>query len=245
VNTIEMYWQHFKKRNDLIDIVITPSNFHREKFIEFGFSPDKIIHIPNFLDTEGISPSSGNQDYFIFLGRLSEEKGIMTLLTAMHNINRAKLLIVGNGPMQQDIEVYIHEKKLQNKAFLVGHQVGKELEELIRGAIFGVIPSECYENAPYSVLEMMAYGKPVIGSNIGGIPEIIEDRKTGLIFEKGNPIDLAQKIDLLLNNRDLIIEYGRCARENLEKKYNAEKHYKEIFNVYNRLVTIQQSVPAV
>ena len=104
--------------------------------------------------------------------------------------------------------------------------------------MFVVVPSECYENNPRSVIEAFALGKPVLGSNIGGIPELVKDGKTGLTFEVGNVEDLRTKIKYLLNNSDKIVEMGKNARKFVEVELNEEKYYNKLFSIYRRLLEL-------
>ncbi|HEX3047388.1 MAG TPA: glycosyltransferase family 4 protein [Bacillota bacterium] len=242
ISTMEMYFHRFFNTYGKIDRIIAPSKFYREKLLEFGFEPEKVIYLPNFLDARKITPNYEHREYFVFLGRLSEEKGVLTLVKAMENVNGSagtrggKLLLIGTGPLEAEIRQYITWRGLTDRIQLTGYQSGTELQQLLKGAMFSVIPSEWYENSPYSVLEMMAYGKPVIGANIGGIPELIEDGRTGLVFEKGNSQELAEKITTLIEHPDLILEYGKNARMKLELEYNAEKHYWKLIEIYESIL---------
>ncbi|MCL6589049.1 MAG: glycosyltransferase family 4 protein [Firmicutes bacterium] len=240
INTLEMYFHRSYNTYGKMDKIIAPSKFYQEKLLEFGFGPKQVIYLPNFIDAGKIAPNYGYRDYFVFLGRLSEEKGILTLVKAMEEVNlgvsACKLFIIGTGPLQTEIQKYIETRGLTGRIELKGRQKGADLEELLKWAMFSVIPSEWYENSPYSVLEMMAYGKPVIGANIGGIPELIEDGRTGLVFEKGNSKELAAKINFLLKQPELMVEYGKNARLKLEREYNAKEHYRKLMEIYEGLV---------
>jgi len=199
INSIEMYFHHWRKYYELIDLIITPSDFYRKKLIEFKFPADRVIHIPNFVDDKLFRQSYYNDGYFIYLGRLSEEKGLLTLIKAMRTLKDAKLKIIGTGPLEDEIKKSISSLRLTNIE-LVGFQSGAALEKYISNAMFTIIPSEWYENGSISLLESFAYGKPVIGSNIGGIPEHISHGRNGLIFKTKDPADLAEKINILVND---------------------------------------------
>ena len=206
-----------------------------DKFIEFGVPEDKIVHIPNFVDTSKIEPRYEFEDYFIYFGRLSEEKGIKTLIESMKMVKKSKLIIVGNGPLEEELKLNVENNNISNIEF-VGFKTGAELENLIKNSKFVVIPSEWYENAPMSIIEAMSYGKPVIGSNIGGIPEFIENNETGLVFKAKDSIDLANKIEMLLNDESKIIEMGKNARQRAEKLYDKKVHYEKIMDLYNQVM---------
>jgi len=231
---MEMYFHRIIKAYDNIDIFITPSLFMKRKLEEFGINSNRLIHIPNFILTQSFFPYYDFKDYFIYFGRLSEEKGLMTLLKAVEKNWKTKLVIVGDGLLKEELEKYVDEKGLNNVVFK-GYKSGKELNDLIKNAMFTIVPSECYENCPISVLESFAMGKPVIGANIGGIPELINENADGLLFEPGNAIDLREKILYLLNNPTKIKDMGKNGREKVERLYDAELHYQKLNNIYQKL----------
>jgi len=145
------------------------------------------------------------------------------------------LYILGAGPLEENLRKQVNDSKLENIEFL-GYKTGKELEYIIRNSKFVVLPSELYENCPMSVIEAMAYGKAVVGSNIGGIPELIEDEITGLIFNAGDEIDLANKINCLINNPEKSVNMGKEGRLRAEKLYDKDKHYEKIDEIYKSIL---------
>ncbi|NMA51532.1 MAG: glycosyltransferase family 4 protein [Peptococcaceae bacterium] len=236
VNVIEMTLHGLLKSYDLVDIIITPSKFYKNKFIEYGFEKEKVVYLPNFLDADANTPIGDFDHYCIYLGRLSHEKGVVTLLKAMEQVDGIQLYVIGTGPMEGQIKELINENKMSGKVKLLGFKSGAELEDLIKKAMFSIMPSEWYENAPYSLLEMMAWGKAVIGANIGGIPEMIDEGKSGLLFKPGDHLELAEKINLLKDNPDLVLEYGRNARAKLIKEYNSRDHFDNLMHIYRGLI---------
>jgi glycosyltransferase involved in cell wall biosynthesis len=218
---------------DNVDVFIAPSRFLRDKMIEFRMDGRKIVHIPQLIDTAAYAPQYEGRDYLVYYGRLSGEKGLHTLVDALRLLRNAKLYIAGEGPLKSDLESRAADVK--GIRFL-GYVEHEKLKELVRNAMFVVVPSECYENAPMSVYEASALGKPVVGSRIGGIPELIEDGVTGLLFEPGNAEDLAGKIEHLLGNRSLIPQMGESARDRLERRHGKGRHYEAITNVYESLL---------
>ncbi len=235
INVIEMYFQLWRKYYELIDLIITPSDFYRKKLIEFRFSEKKVIHIPNFVDEHLFSPSYTHDGYFIYLGRLSEEKGILTLIDAMKGVTRGKLIIIGTGPIEGQIISKLASLGLKNIE-LVGFQTGDALNNYISNAMFSIMPSEWYENGPISLLESFACGKPVIGSDMGGIPEHITHGKDGFIFESKNSKDLANKINILLNDPDLLESMAKAARNKAQELYTKDKHLKTMIRLYGKLI---------
>ncbi len=237
LSSLEMYLHYALKWYDLPDIYVTPSEFMRSKMIEFGMQPEKLVHIPNFVNTDEYTYSDVGDGYFLYVGRLVLIKGVETLLRAMHQIRsrQVKLLIVGAGPQQPELEALQRKLGLGNVEFL-GHQPRDKLQALMANAMFSVTPSEWYENCPLSVLEAMAMGKPVIGARIGGIPELINHGVDGLLFEPGNAAELAEQIDTLATDRQLRRTMGMAAREKVVNKYSHKQHYQAIIELYRRVM---------
>lgn len=235
INTIEMYFHLWRKYYDLIDLIITPSNFHREKLIEFRFPENKVIHIPNFVDQSTFTPAYHSEGYFIYLGRLAKEKGILTLLQAMEKVRKGKLIVIGTGPLESQIRQQISSPGLHNVE-MVGFQQGTALTRYIKDAMFSVLPSEVYENGSISLLENFACGNPVIGANIGGIPEHITDGIDGLIFQSKNHDDLAEKINILLSDPKRLETMGHSARQKVETLYGKKQHIQKMIATYEQLI---------
>lgn len=235
VCTLEMYLHHGLKTFLKIDRVITPSQFQQNKFIEFGYPADKIIQLYNFVDLEAYEANYHNEDYFLYFGRISSEKGIMTLLKAMKQVKKSRLLIVGDGPMKEKCEMFARTNALENVEFL-GYKSGDALKKIISNAKFITINSELYENNPMTVIEAMALGKGIIGSRIGGIPELIQENISGYLYEAGNENDLAQKINWMLEDETIITNFGKASRAFAETHFDKEKHYKTFMNIVNAVV---------
>jgi glycosyltransferase involved in cell wall biosynthesis len=217
-----------------INMFICPSKFSLRKHAEGGIPEDKLVHIPNFINVSEFNPNYESGDYILYVGRLSKEKGIFTLLKAVKGID-VRLKIVGDGPIRKDCEEFVSENSIKNVEFL-GYKTGNELKEIIRNCNFLIIPSEWYENAPMTIIEAFAYGKPMIGANIGGIPEMIIAGETGLLFQAGDYNELREKIIYLLNNPSLITKMGKMAREKAESEYSEEIHYQRLIEVYKKVL---------
>jgi glycosyltransferase involved in cell wall biosynthesis len=216
-----------------IDAYIAPSQFMRRKMSEFGIDPERIVYLPNFLNLERYSPRYEPGSYCVYAGRLERVKGVGTLIEAMQGgeAPATELRIAGDGDLRGELEHQVQEGGRSNVSFL-GRLPRDELGRLIQDSLFVVVPSEWYENAPMSVLEAFAYGKPVIGTNIGGIPELIEEGVTGLLVEPGNVADLRRAIDRLAANPQLAVEMGRNARRYIEARHGAEQHYQGLLAIY-------------
>ncbi len=214
---------------------VTPSCFLKEKLVEHGHCPDRFVYVPNPICLEEYPPRYDHDGYFLFVGRLDKGKGLFSLLEAVKRARGGRLWVVGEGQARESLEAQVAQEGLE-VAFL-GYRMGDELRKLIAGSMFTVLPSEAYENCPYSLLESLALGKPVVGSRIGGIPELIDDGVDGLLFEPGNVVALAACIQRLLDRREDLPEMGRRARLKIEKRYNMSLHYQRMMEVYRQVLS--------
>jgi glycosyltransferase involved in cell wall biosynthesis len=237
VVAMEGYFNHvFNRYLKYVKTFIAPSKFIKNKFIEFNWPKDSIEYLPNFLFLSTFSPNFKRGGYLLYLGRLSPEKGIISLIKAFMKIKdkRARLMIVGDGPLKRQI---LKQTKSDKRIKLTGYLSGKILRETTKNSMAVVVPSEWYENAPITILEAFAFGKPVIGSNIGGIPEMIDEGINGYLFNKGDVYDLKEKIEYLLGMNDKQIEsMGVAGRTKADENYSSEIHYKKLVEIYNRAI---------
>lgn len=169
-----------------IDTIICCSEFMKKKMDSNPMFRSKTIAIHNFID-EVETKDVKTKDYVLYFGRYSKEKGIETLIEVCKELPDIKFVFAGAGPLENTVN---EVENIKN----VGFQSSETLEKLIREAMFSIYPSEWYENCPFSVMESQMYGTPVLGADIGGIPELIEVGKTGELFESGNKADLKEKI---------------------------------------------------
>jgi glycosyltransferase involved in cell wall biosynthesis len=230
---VEAYAHHATRTYERgIDTFIAPSRFMRDKVIEFGFEPDQVVHLPNFLDLEAFEPSYEPGSYAVYAGRIERVKGVSTLLEAWRHCQVEGpfgLRLAGDGELLDALRL-----QAPAGASFLGRLAKPDLMELVRGAAFVVVPSEWYENAPMNVLEAYACGKPVIGARIGGIPELVEEGQTGLLFEPGNVAQLQQRIEYLAERPGLAIEMGRKARARVERLHSPSRHLDALLAVYER-----------
>jgi glycosyltransferase involved in cell wall biosynthesis len=233
INTIEMYAHNVLfNYYGMVDLYISPSHFLTQKVLAMGFRPRNIVTLPHFAETRGIVPTySWKNKEIIYFGRLSKEKGINTLITAVKNLD-VRLKIIGSGPLLEELSQYVRNGKMDNVVFIPHLDHDAVLAQL-RDCMFTVIPSEWYENCPNTVIESFICGKPVIGANIGGIPEMVINNRTGLTFESGNADDLREKISVLLSDPAKIIFLGKNARSFVEDELNSKKYYKKILDDIN------------
>lgn len=203
---------------------ISPSIFLKNKMVEAGFSSSMIEHIYNFAELNKFKANIEKENFYVYLGRLSREKGVETLLRAAHGLTY-KLKIIGDGPLRFEFE---RKYASENIEFL-GFKQWDEIKDILGKAKFMLIPSEWYENNPLSIIESLALGTPVLGANIGGIPELIGEGN-GMLFESKNVIDLSEKIELMMSKRDWDYqEISNLAKE----KFSIEIYYKKLMKLYN------------
>lgn len=217
-----------------IDRFIAPSHFVAGKLVTRGFDPEKIVVIPNFVDPSRWQPGPEGGDYVLFSGRLTQEKGIETLIRAMAGLPDIPLKVAGSGMTESVTRSVARDLGADNVEFL-GFKSEDEVRRLVQGSRFVCVPSEWYENAPMSALESFACGKPVIGSRIGGIPEMVREGETGLLAEAGDVDDLRRQIKRLWDDPGLAVEMGRNARRLTETEYSPESHYNKIIKTYQEV----------
>lgn len=218
---------------DTLDRLIAPSRFYREKLIAWGWDANRIAHIPNCIDTSAYVPATGEGDYFVYAGRLSSEKGLATLLRATA-LARQKLILAGSGP---------EEERLRRLADNFGADVGfaghldkPALQRLIGDALALVLPSEWYENAPISLLEAYALGRPVIGARIGGIPELIAEGETGLLVESGNAAALAEAMAALAAlSPTARAGMGASGRDWVAREFSPDRYRERTLTLYEAI----------
>lgn len=236
---VEQYYRnHFFHPAKYIDGLLYVSNFAKKKHEQYMPAlkdlPNIVLH--NFSTRISEQHNPLKEKYFLFLGRLSEEKGIITLMNAFKNRPNDKLKIVGAGPLEKELKLYKMNNNLINIEFL-GYKSGQELLNLKRNAYFVIIPSEWYENNPMAIIESYAEGVPAIGSRIGGIPEIIKENETGYIFEPRNIEELTANIATaasLSNN-----EYKRISDNTItfaHEDMSKESYYKRLLPFYEQLL---------
>ncbi len=218
---------------ELIDIFIVFTDFYRRKFIQAAFPENKIVVKPHFVDPDpGLKSNRG--DYALFIGRLSPEKGIRTLLGAWQQLRDIPLKIRGNGPLIGEVQDFAAQNRRWIEV-LPDRLLPPQLANLMRGARFLVWPSEgYYETFGLVAIEAFAFGVPVIASGTGAMAEIVADQQTGLHFTAGDPDDLARKVEWAWTHPNEMEVIGRSARCEYEAKYTAERNYEMLVEIYQR-----------
>ena len=218
----------------MVTSYIAMTEFARNKFIEGGLPAGKITVKPHFLDSDP-GAGKGKGDYAIFVGRLSSEKGVETLLNAWRELgNTLKLKIVGDGPLAPRIKQVAQGNS--NIEWL-GSKSAREVYALMRNATCLIFPSEWYETFGLVVIEALAHGTPVIASRIGGVAEIVEHAKTGLLFMPGDQRDLIRQIHWLKNNPQQVSKMRQEARLRFLAKYSAECGYERLIATYEDAIS--------
>lgn len=228
------------KKNKYINKFITPSDALRDKIIEakIGIEEKSIVTINNFLPSSELSivPNYSNKGYFLYIGRLSSEKGVKYLLESMKDLPvDIKLKIVGIGPEESRLKKYVLDNDLYNVEFL-GLKNREEIKDLYQNCIATILPCNWFENFPTTNMESFINGKSVIASNIGGIPEQVVDNKTGLLFQPANVKQLKECILKYWNNLDLAVEHGKNCYQKAITQYTEDRYYHELIKVYEEVM---------
>ncbi|MBW8370391.1 MAG: glycosyltransferase family 4 protein [Thiobacillus sp.] len=203
---------------------IALNEFCRGKFIEGGLPAERVVVKPNFVDFDMPEPVA--RAGLLFVGRLSVEKGVATLAQAMTLLPNAKLRVAGDGPEAGLLDGVAGVARL-------GSQPGETVREEMSRAMALVVPSICYENFPRTIAEAFACGLPVIASRIGALADIVQDGETGLLFEPGNPRELADKMAWAQAHPEEMAAMGRNARAHYEAKFSAEVNYRRLMEIYD------------
>lgn len=216
---------------DRIDAFIALSEFSRRKLIEGGLPEDRTFLKPHFLDSN-VAPPPTHGDYVLVMGRLHPEKDVQTAVEAFQHLPELRLVVLGEGPLMEPLKALVQRLGLRNVEFR-GFVGGAARFEILRNAKLLILPSRVYENFSVSVLEAYAMGKPVVASRIGAVAEMVREGETGLLFEPGQPADLAQKIRRLCDPPEQIAGLGRAARAHFESHFTADTNYRQLMDIYD------------
>lgn len=230
IGYLEALCWHPYRLQSITDAFVCPTRFMAEKMIQGGFPASKIHVLLHYVDAEKCKgPICDKDDYCCYFGRLSEEKGLSTLIDAANSIPEHKLVIVGDGPMRDELQ-----RKANKNITFVGALAWDRLKQIVSKARFTVVPSEWYEVGPLTAVESLCLGTPVLGARIGNIPSLIDEPHTGLTFESGYVNDLQSKIrqmfDMKFSYEEIAVK-SRC-------QYDAETYYSRLLNIY-KATTLQ------
>lgn len=217
--------------NRLVDCFIALTNFGKSRFCAGGIRPEKVAVKPNFVPDPGEPPEyCGRRTSFLYVGRLSPEKGVATLLAAWRNVD-LPLHVIGDGPMRRNVQEVAGDRI----AFL-GQRPAPEVRQAMRSAACLIMPSEWYEGFPVVIAEAYANGLPVIASRLGAMKEVVGDGVTGLHFNPGDAEDLAEKVQWAASHPEEMRAMGRRARQTYEQYYTPQKNYAQLMHVYQRVI---------
>ena len=210
-----------------------PSRFYIDKLCDWGWPRSMFSYVPNFVDPRRYRPQYEPGKHFVYFGRLSPEKGLATLIRAAAS-SGCRVVLAGTGPQLAELRALTAQTSAD--ASFVGFLTGESLHDAVRSARAVVLPSVCYENAPMTVLEAYALGKPVLGARIGGIQELVSEQETGLGFTSGDVASLAAALRDFAERPDGELEdMGRRARQVVEQRYTAELYRQRLISIYREL----------
>lgn len=219
---------------DLIDRYLAPTEFTARQLVEGGVTPEGRVDVVRYFVPDPLpelGPFEHREAHFVYLGRLSSEKGLWTLLAAIRHLPHVRLRMLGEGPLEGSIRAHLDDHHMSNVE-LMGFVDGQTKWDELRSATAVVVPSEWYENSPLSVIESLSVGTPVVASDIGSLPETVTDSETGLLFRLGDSQDLAAKLGWLAAHPKEAHAMGRRARQVAETLYSADRHYAQLLEVY-------------
>jgi glycosyltransferase involved in cell wall biosynthesis len=235
LKVIALKIQDFRKTTKKISAFVIPAEFTSGKFREFGIPASKINCIPTFYNSAGETDEKIRyDDFFLYVGRVDRDKGVMTLVKAFEG-TPYKLKIIGSSINGYDVEVKNYLKDKSHQIEFLGQLDFKEIRTYLGSCLSTLCPSECYDNLPNSVLESYAYGKGVIASRLGALVDMVKDNQTGLSFTAGDHLDLRSKVRQLFDNREEAIRLGNNGKARLMTEFSESLHYDRLMYLFNSL----------
>ncbi len=232
--TVESYFYHSLDTYNRVDKYICPSKFVADKIMTAGVDPNRIVIQHNYFESVKRIELSTTEDYVLYFGRLSKEKGIETLISIFKDLPNIKIKLAGSGPLLHEVQ---SASLTHTNIEYVGQLGGNDLHKLISGAKFTVYPSEWYENCPLSVIESQSLGVPVIGSDLGGTKELIRDEVTGLVFKGCDMSSFKSSIIRLWNDASLLSEMKKNCQ--ISQSNSLEAYSEKLLDIYGELIQKQ------
>jgi glycosyltransferase involved in cell wall biosynthesis len=230
----ELYLHRNWKIYERADLLIAPSQFLRDKLIEHGIRAKRFEVLPNFVEAVEPPPTSRDDGYVLYVGRLSSEKGIETLVDAS-GVGGFPLVIVGTGELEAELRDRVERTHLTNIHFL-GYRTGADLDSLYRGARVVALPSTCQENCPFAILEAYSYAKPVAGSRLGGIPDIVIEGETGILLPPGQSKLWAEQLGELVDDPTRCRALGTNALGLARDRFSRDIHVARVEQYYGEVL---------
>jgi glycosyltransferase involved in cell wall biosynthesis len=225
-------WSMFARKlnllKDNVTLFLALTEFFRKRLIAMGIEASRVRVLPNMVEIPPEDLESQLGDYVAFTGRLSPEKGVKTLLEAAARLPHVKVKIAGDGPCYKE-----YSSSAPPNVTFMGRLASDEINSFYRSARMLVLPSVWFEMCPLVLSEAMGHGLPIIASRVGGIPELVEDGRNGLLFEMGNAAELAERIERLWVADDLCLQYGRVGREKALRDYAERTFYDGLMGAYD------------
>ena len=232
---MEMYFAKARQiYENVVDCFVSPSQFLAQKTRDWNVKFKRMETLANFVDLAEFKPNYEPGEYYLYFGRLSEEKGLSDLLRVFGEQGGRRLKIAGTGPLEQSLKETIGAQGLANIQ-LLGYQEPNELRSIIAKSRAVIVPTLMHDNYPYSVIEAQAMGKAVIASRMGGIPEMVKPGMNGYLYEPRNPNDLAARVEDAEKNINELSELGKAGRARGEKENIASGHYEKLMNIYQSI----------
>jgi glycosyltransferase involved in cell wall biosynthesis len=211
-----------------VDLFIVPSRFMRDQLHDWGIN--RTAYVPNYTEVPAASPSEGS--YGLYFGRLSPEKGLDHLIAALKFAGDPPFQIVGDGPLEGKLKDMVAALGLKNTR-MVGRVAPDELPRILQEARFAALPSVSHENAPLAALEAMAAARPLLVSDRGGLPELVEGG-AGVICRSSDAQDLATKIRRMMEDPSFCVSAGERAVKRAVEEFSAEKHLERLETAYSK-----------
>ena len=233
VNYVEMSWHAARGTYDRVQRFICPSSFQRETVVRLGWPADRIAFLPHYVDSSAVAVTPGEPGVGGFLGRLSEEKGLVTLISALRQAAPSlpggwEFLVAGDGPQRAELEGLARGLPIR----FLGQVSGPALDRFWDRVRFTVMPSTWYEVRPISLHEAFARGKAAIGSNLGSIPELIRPGETGLLARPGDAQSWEQALSRAYNDPDEMLRMGLAARDWVARELTPQRHLEGLLSIY-------------
>lgn len=234
IKVLALKIQDWRKTTQKISAFVIPSEFTIQKFKAFGVPAKKINYIPTFYNSgsDGDSKKIKYEDFFLYVGRVDPDKGLLTLIKAFED-TEYKLLIIGSSIEGYDNQLKKHLQDKNHNITFLGKLDFREIKPYLENCICTICPSVSYDNLPNSVLESYGSSKAVIASRLGSLIDLVDDNKTGLCFEPDNHIQLRSKVKYLVDNKEEAVRLGKHAKEKLLVEYSENLHYERLFHLFN------------
>lgn len=243
VAMIEGYINKWCKFYDNVDVFTAPSKFMRELAITYGVPREKIVILRNVLNFDAYTKSYEKEKIFLYMGRISDEKGLTIAIDAMKMLRDKKALdgwkfvIAGKGPYEEFLREYVKKNNVENVVEFAGFckKGSNKWTNLMRKSAVAVLPSVWYDNSPIAISESMAFRSPIIVSDYGGTKEMLEDGKSGFVFKTNDVVDLANKMQKFIDDDTLVQLMGKEAQKYIHTLNDEETYYQTLIEIYQSI----------